>query len=398
MNNHRHAWRATVSGMIALAVAMGIGRFVFTPLLPMMQHDSGLSVTQGGWLASANYLGYLAGALSCIWLTSRPEIMIRTGLLLTAALTFGMGMTHDFSVWLVLRTLAGIASAWVLVYSSAWTLHELAAAQQPRLASLVFAGVGVGIFVSGLLGAWLVKSHVTAAAAWQIFGGLALLLSLSVRLSTGAAGTAVHAAAAAPVEQAPRWSGAALRLIFCYGIAGFGYIIPATFLPLVAKQAVEAPVLTTLFWPLFGLAAMVMGVLLLRLPDVAGNRPMLATCLISQAAGNLVLALVPGVAGVAIGTVLVACVFLAIVQFTMREARHIAVGNASWLMGALTAAYGLGQIAGPPLASHLASQTGSFAGSLLVAAAALSAGAVAAFPEPLLRFTGRKKGETHALR
>ncbi|HUG57058.1 MAG TPA: YbfB/YjiJ family MFS transporter, partial [Candidimonas sp.] len=48
----------SLAGFIALAVAMGIGRFAFTPMLPMMQNDSGLGLAEGGWLASANYLGY----------------------------------------------------------------------------------------------------------------------------------------------------------------------------------------------------------------------------------------------------------------------------------------------------------------------------------------------------
>src|SRR5262245_50155557 len=42
------------AGLIALAVGMGIGRFAFTPILPMMQRDAGLSIAHGAWLASAN--------------------------------------------------------------------------------------------------------------------------------------------------------------------------------------------------------------------------------------------------------------------------------------------------------------------------------------------------------
>ena len=43
--------------MLGLAAAMGIGRFAFTPLMPLMQAHSGLSLAQGGWLAAANYAG-----------------------------------------------------------------------------------------------------------------------------------------------------------------------------------------------------------------------------------------------------------------------------------------------------------------------------------------------------
>ena len=67
-----------LAGLAALAVAMGIGRFAFTPLLPMMQADAGLTLAQGGWLASANYAGYLAGAL---WAAAQPVRQRLNGLI-----------------------------------------------------------------------------------------------------------------------------------------------------------------------------------------------------------------------------------------------------------------------------------------------------------------------------
>ena len=62
-----------LAGLTALGVAMGIGRFAFTPILPMMQQDFAMSLGEGGWLASANYLGYLVGALSAATCASRPR-------------------------------------------------------------------------------------------------------------------------------------------------------------------------------------------------------------------------------------------------------------------------------------------------------------------------------------
>src|SRR4029079_11802614 len=98
-------------GLAALAVAMGIGRFAFTPILPMMQADQGMSVAQGGWLASANYLGYLAGSLFAMRARLAARTAIRTGLVLIAASTLLMGFAHHFVAWLVLRAIPGFASA-----------------------------------------------------------------------------------------------------------------------------------------------------------------------------------------------------------------------------------------------------------------------------------------------
>ena len=119
------------AGATALAVAMGIGRFAFTPILPMMQADAGLSVADGGWLASANYLGYLLGAVSAMAAPVRPATGLRAGLLLIGLVTLGMGFEAQFAAWAALRGLAGIGSAWVLVFASAWCLERLAPVRRP---------------------------------------------------------------------------------------------------------------------------------------------------------------------------------------------------------------------------------------------------------------------------
>src|SRR5262249_30796244 len=124
-----------LAGLVALAVAMGIGRFAFTPIFPMMQHDREMSVTAGSWLASANYLGYLAGAALVSLLARRVPAAagIRGGLLVIAAATLGMGALDRFTAWVVLRGIAGLASAAVLIFTSAWCLERLAPSRRPLL-------------------------------------------------------------------------------------------------------------------------------------------------------------------------------------------------------------------------------------------------------------------------
>jgi len=121
--------RFALAGLAALAVAMGIGRFAFTPILPMMLQDAGLSVVARGWLASANYLGYFAGA---VWAgmghAARVQgaLAIRAGLAAIALSTLAMAFDAGLAAWALLRFIAGVASAWVLVHTSAWVLERTA--------------------------------------------------------------------------------------------------------------------------------------------------------------------------------------------------------------------------------------------------------------------------------
>src|SRR5258708_7006557 len=139
-------------GLLALASAMGIGRFSLTPILPLMQHDVGLTFAQGGWLATANYLGYLAGALICMAFAPQPVRAIRWGLVCVAVLTLAMGLSRSLLLWFALRFSAGVASAFVLVGVSSWAMPILAQCNKEQWSGRIFAGVGIGIGFAGLTG------------------------------------------------------------------------------------------------------------------------------------------------------------------------------------------------------------------------------------------------------
>src|SRR2546429_2452894 len=155
--------RVAFAGLAALAVAMGIGRFAFTPLLPMMQDDAGVSLAQGGYLASANYLGYLAGALLAMR-PARAQAAIRGALLAIALTTLAMGYAHGMPAWLLLRALAGVASAFALVHVSAWALQQAPA-------GVIYSGGGWGIALAGAVCLALMRGGARSSQAWNARGG-----------------------------------------------------------------------------------------------------------------------------------------------------------------------------------------------------------------------------------
>ncbi|MDQ2800874.1 MAG: YbfB/YjiJ family MFS transporter [Armatimonadota bacterium] len=370
----REALAVTAGGMIALAVALGIGRFAFTPLLPMMLRQHELTLEQGSWLASANYLGYFLGALSVVWIEAAPKTMIRAGLALTAVLTFGMGVTHSLPFWLLLRGLSGIASAWILVYASAWGLRRLTELQCPAWGGALFSGVGMGILLTGLLCLGFAEYRVSSAEAWRLLGGGALALSLCVWNVWGESDAAPQAAAQAETIKL-RWDRATVILALCYGLFGFGYIIPATFLPVIARQTVHSALVTSLFWPLLGAAALLSTLTASALARKTEDRLILAVSYLMQALGVGALVVPPTLAGLTVSALLVGGTFMVMTMFGLREARRLGGEQTGKLMGVMTAAFAVGQIVGPLYAGVLVRLSGSFSSSLLTAAILLASGA-----------------------
>ena len=366
-----------LAGLIALAVAMGIGRFAFTPILPMMQEDAGVSIAMGGWLASANYIGYLAGALSVIWWRISAPAAIRAGLVTIGLATLAMGLEHHLAVWLVLRALAGVASAWVLIYVSAWCLERLALLGRPGLSNTVYAGVGTGIALAG--GLCLVLMHVGAgsALAWVVLGLLSIVLSAAIWVVFGArAGSPVATAERAPAR-GMAWDRESLRLVLCYGAFGFGYIIPATFLPVMAKQVIRDPAVFGWSWPLFGAAAMgsTLATALLR-SAVTHRRLWIASHLI-MAFGIALPIVWSGIAPIMLAALFVGGTFMVITMVGMQEARSVGGVRATRLMAALTSAFALGQIVGPISVSLVVGAGGDVSTALVIACVALVVSAYA---------------------
>jgi len=370
------AWRAALGCMVALAVAMGLGRFAFTPMLPVMLGEGQIDLQAGGVLASLNYLGYFLGALSSAWLCAPARTLVRGGLMATAALLVGMGLLHGFAAWATLRTAAGLASAWVFVFASGWGARRLAEAHAPGLGGVIYAGPGLGIAITGFLGG--PAGRWGASIAWCVYGGLAMaLIALVWRVFDDGREGVPASAAASPIPPAAASGGAeAAWLVGLYGLAGFGYIITATFLPVIARQALPGSTWPDLFWPLFGLAV-VPGVLIGgQAPQHWDNRLLLASGYVMQALGVLLSVTWPTITGFAVGSMLLGLPFTAVTLFAVREARRLRGNAAAGLIGYATASYGLGQIVGPLFAAPVAQRWGSFAPALWVAAAALMLGAL----------------------
>ena len=389
-------WAVAITCALALATAMGIGRFAFTPLLPMMLADGVVDLPGASWLASANYLGYLVGALLCtfqpvIWsrFKTLPPVLsttwLRGGLVATCVLTLGMAL-HVPVLWPWLRFAAGVASAFVFVFTSGWCLARLAERNASNLGGLMFTGPGAGIAISGVLASGMVALQWKAAAGWLIFGVLACVLTaitwrtFGLKLATPAPVKTESAAFTVNTTTifTSRWH--MIWLAIAYGLDGLGYIITATFLPVIARQAMPGSAWLDLFWPLFGLAIIAGALISTRISLKGDLRYILAASYMMQAFGVILTVWLPTPLGFALGSLLLGLPFTAITFFAMQEVRRLKPNSVASYTGLITAVYGLGQIVGPPMAAWLLSRSATvgqgFNVALEIAASSLVLGAV----------------------
>ncbi|HFK4480242.1 MFS transporter [Citrobacter sedlakii] len=364
----RFSFSTALFGMMVLALGMGIGRFLYTPMLPVLLAEGRFSFSELSWIASVNYAGYLVGSLlfsfGLFHLPGRLRPLLFTSAVATGILILAMAaLTHPVGVMLA-RFLAGVASAGMLIFGSTLILQHT---RHPFVVASLFSGVGVGIalgneyVIAGLQLAFTSQTLWTGAAA---FSGLLVVL-LALLLPSRA-----HAIPPAPLAKAKHQPMRWWLLAILYGLAGFGYIIVATYLPLMAKDA-GSPLLTVHLWTLVGLsivpgcfgwlwAAKRWGVL----QCLTANLVIQGACvLLTLASGSPTLLVLSSIG--------FGATFMGTTSLVMTLARQLSVPGNLNLLGFVTLTYGIGQILGPLLTTFFASGTEAITRATLCGALAL---------------------------
>jgi MFS family permease len=360
-------WAVVGRTAAALAAGMGIGRFVYTPILPLMHAQAGLSAQLGAELATANYLGYLIGALAAIFIPAltRSQLVLRLSLLVLAASLALMPATHAGDAWLGLRLVAGLASALIFVIAISALFNGLRGHAQ-QLVGWGFGGVGAGIALSGGL-VLALRAAGSWQQAWWSAAALALVCSaLAWRLPT----SSQQARGPQRADQAGRYWFAAL--LTSYSLEGVGYIIAGTFLVAAIDQT--GPAWTGSFaWVLAGLAAVPAAALWAWLGRIWSRPTLLVAALGVQAAGIALPVLAGGVAAALVAAVLFGATFLGISTIVLATGAHLRMPHA---VAILTTGYSAGQILGPLVVAPVL--RGGYHQALLIGAAVVALAALAA--------------------
>jgi predicted MFS family arabinose efflux permease len=368
---------AALAGLCAIAAAIGVGRFVYTPILPPMMAALGLSKSQAGLIASANFFGYLIGALAAAMPTlpgSRRQWLIGA-LAVSGLTTAAMGLCAAIPAFVALRLVGGVASAFVLILGSTIVLEHLAGIGRGGLSALHFAGVGSGIAASAALVAGLLHFAQSWQTLWLASGALSFAgLLAAVSLLPHGATPAQRGGAQARAALDPRLK----RLIAAYGFFGFGYVITATFLVAIVRGAPAIRPLEPVIWIVFGLAAAPSIALWTWIAQPLGVPRAFALACVVEAVGVLASVAWQTTAGVFVAALLVGGTFMALTALGLMRGRELAHGDPRRALALMTSAFGIGQIVGPVFAGLAAEQLGSFTAPSIVAAVALVVAALLA--------------------
>ena len=365
-------------GLVALAVAIGIGRFVYTPILPFMAEDLGLTPSEGGLVASANLLGHLVGAIAAarFRMPGGRRGWLLGALALSATTTAAMGLTVEMAAFMALRFAGGVASALAIVFASGLVLDRLAAAGRSELSWMPFAGVGVGIAVSAVLVSRLAATGAEWESFWLASGALAVL-----GLAAGACLVSeTPAAERAPQPVVPAAAGRGLlALIIAYGLFGFGYVITATFISQMVRTTPEVAALEEVVWVVVGLSAAPSVALWVWLDRRLGNCTAFALACLVEGAGIAASVFESSAAAVLVAAAVLGGTFMGITALGLITAQRLSTGGSTRPLALMTASFGLGQMIGPTFAGYAYRIGDSFQVPTLTAAAALLVAAALTF-------------------
>ena len=358
---HKQTVRYLIGGIFALVIAMGIGRFSYTVILPYMQETFEFSRATAGYLATSNYLGYLVGA----WVAGRLPIgnkrilFLQITLVISILTTAFMGFTSVIIIWYLLRFISGVVSAFIFVVITSLILDQLASSSHMHLSGLFYSGVGIGIALSAVIvspiqavfhwnGTWIVL------ALFSIVLFVLIVLFIKPITPSKQLVESQIISQKTPPQSWMKW------LIIAYSLEGLGYIVTGTFIVSIAQESTSFHGDAAFVWFVVGVAAIPSCIVWSKLAQRYGYVKILLISMLLQAIGIVLPALATNSMTLYASAFIFGATFMGITTVCTTLARKLAPVNSHQMIGYLTAGYALGQMIGPSIAGTLASYTNSY--------------------------------------
>jgi predicted MFS family arabinose efflux permease len=380
MNEQAGRMKVMGAGIFSLILVLGIARFSYTPLLPLMQQQAGLGVAAAGALAALNYAGYLAGAIAVSLISdlALKDKLYRLGMVLAVASTALMGLTTDVTIWALSRFIAGMGAAAGMLLGTGLILNWLIRHNHRSELGIHFSGIGLGI--AGSAGAVaLMSMALDWREQWFALTAIGALLLIPALGWLPAPDKSTLTKSGKPLEDCP--PGKLFLRIFmaAYFCAGMGYVVSITFIVAIVDALPGLSGHGTMVFLVMGLA----GAPSCILWDLIARRTGLLNALIIASVLQIIGILLPvwpgGLAAAFAGSILFGGTFIGIVSLVLTMAGRYYPTRPAKMMGQMTISYGTAQIIGPAVTGYLAAHLGSYSAGLYMAAAVMGVGTVLLF-------------------
>lgn len=372
-------YKVLLAGVFSQLLCVGIARFAYTPLLPVMQQHTWMGDADGGWLAALNYAGYMLGAVLAASIRSIyiKDTLYRIGLVLAVLTTVGMALTDHFWLWAGLRFFAGLSSSAAMLLASGLILHWLMHHQQRGELGIHFAGLGLGIVLAAVAVELMLAFSFDWQAQWWIFGLLGAVLLIPAWRWLPRPVKPVPGARSSELPTAMPPSRTFMRLMLpAYFCAGYGYVINATFIVTIVEREPLLSGAGNWTFAVVGLAAAPAVMLWDLVARRIGYLGALIVAMSIQAVGIVLPAMSSSLAIVLLSAVLYGGTFLGCVSLVLTMAGRLYPASPARLMGQMTLAYGVAQIFAPALTGVLAEASGHYTVGLWLAGGFVAVGVV----------------------
>jgi len=377
MNEQKERIKILCAGIFSLILVLGVARFAYTPLLPLMQQQAGLGIAEAGWLAAVNYAGYLCGAVLAAMISDLvlKDRLYRIGMVIAVLSTAMMGLTTDSTVWAVSRFVAGLSSAAGMLFGTGLILNWLIRHNHRSELGIHFAGIGLGIAGCAAAVA-LMSSWLDWREQWFAFTAFGcVLLVPALRWLPPPDRSAVTKTGEVMADRPP--TALFMRLFMvAYFCAGIGYVVSATFIVAIVDQLPGLAGRGTLVFLAIGVAAAPACIVWDLIARRSGELNALILAGVLQIVGILLPVVAGGLAAALAGALLFGGTFIGMVSLVLTMAGRYYPTRPAKMMGKMTVSYGSAQIIGPALTGWLAGSLGSYAAGLYLAAAAMVVGVV----------------------
>ncbi|MDO6452405.1 YbfB/YjiJ family MFS transporter [Neptunomonas phycophila] len=365
------------AGVISLVVLLGIARFAYTPLIPVMISASVMSDISAGWLATLNYAGYLCGAVlaATIGDLMLKDKLYRAGLITAIITTLAMAFTDNVYLWAFLRFMSGLSSAAGLLIGSGLVLNWLIRNNYRSELGIHFMGMGLGIVFTAIA-CELMVNQLTWSTQWIVLGVCAALLSIPAwRWLPRPHNGTVHSSGQVLKDKPPSarffW-----LMVMSYFCAGFGYVISATFTVAMVERLPGLAGEGQLVWLLLGLTAIPAVIYWDKLARRIGTLYTLLICYLIHIIGIVLPLFSQTLTAAIVSGMLYGATFIGIVGLVLTMAGRFYPTKPAKLMGKLTLSYGVAQIIAPAIAGYMAAQTGQYSAALFMAAIMMVLGTI----------------------